>query len=239
MNQPLHLPNPKVTVSRIGMLITDDLSIDEWDELATSIGEVATSVAFIVCDWLLYGHNLFSMNGIKDVRVCKVDNPSYQRAIAKTRLDLSTLQNYAYVSRSIPYSMRSERLSWEHHRLLAKLPNNDRQDWIDTCAAEENAGRRMSTRRLRKSLCLGRVATDADLEPDDADRGIENHLTYVTRLAIWWKRMKKEDFLTTSTREQRDTMLRDFAPIAALINEINHSIQEEDNPAQPLLPLFK
>ena len=236
MNQPLHLPNPKVTVSRIGMQITADLSIDEWGELAASIGEVATSVAFIVGDWLVYGQSLFGTDGFPDK---KVDHPSYQIAIKTTGLDLSTLQNYAYVSRSIPYSMRSERLSWEHHRLLAKLPDNDIQDWIDTCVAEEDAGRRMSTRRLRKSLNLGRIATDADLEPDDADRGIENHLTYVTRLAVWWKRMKKVDFLTTSTREQRDTMLRDFAPIAALINEINHSIREEDNPAQPLLPLFK
>ena len=232
MNQPLHLPNPKVTVSRIGMQITADLSIDEWGELAASIGEVATSVAFIVGDWLVYGQSLFGTDGYPDK---KVDHPSYQIAIKTTGLDLSTLQNYAYVSRSIPYSMRSERLSWEHHRLLAKLPDNDIQDWIDTCVAEEDAGRRMSTRRLRKSLNLGRVATDADLEPDDADRGIENHLTYVTRLAVWWKRMKKVDFLTTSTREQRDTMLRDFAPITALINEITHSIQEEDNPRQPLL----
>ena len=232
MNQPLHLPNPKVTVSRIGMQITADLSIDEWGELAASIGEVATSVAFIVGDWLVYGQSLFGTDGFPDK---KVDHPSYQIAIKTTGLDLSTLQNYAYVSRSIPYSMRSERLSWEHHRLLAKLPDNDIQDWIDTCVAEEDAGRRMSTRRLRKSLNLGRIATDADLEPDDADRGIENHLTYVTRLAVWWKRMKKVDFLTTSTREQRDTMLRDFAPITALINEITHSIQEDDNPRQPLL----
>ena len=221
------------------MLITTDLSIEEWGDLAASIGEVATSVAFIVGDWLLYGHNLFSMNGINDVRVSKVDHPSYQRAIEATRLDLSTLQNYAYVSRSIPYSMRSERLSWEHHRLLAKLPDNDKQDWIDTCVAEEDAGRRMSTRRLRKSLCLGRVATDDDLEPDDADRGIENHLQFINRLSVWWKRMKKENFLATSTREQRDTMLRDFTPITALIKEINHSNQEEDTPVQPLMRLFK
>ncbi len=82
-------------------------------------------------------------------------------ALAATGLDLSTLQNYAYVSRSIPYSVRSERLSWEHHLLLAKLPDADMQGWIKACEAEEDAGRRVSTRRLRKSLVLGRVATVA------------------------------------------------------------------------------
>ena len=161
------------------------------------------------------------------------------RLLTLTRLDLSTLHNYAYVSRSIPYVMRSERLSWEHHRLLAKLPDGDKQDWIDTCVAEVDAGRSMSTRRLRKSLNLGRVATDADLNPDEADQGIVNHIPFINRLSVWWKHMKKENFLATSTHEQRDALLRDFAPVTAMIAEISHFSQEEDNPAQPLLPIFK
>ena len=202
------------------MLITEDLTVEEWQELAVSIGEVASSIAFIVGDWLVYGQTLFAMNGINDVRVKKVDHQSYQRALDRTLLDLSTLQNYAYVSRSIPYSMRSERLSWEHHRLLAKLPDGDKQDWIDTCVAEEDAGRRMSTRRLRKSLSLGRVATDADLEPNDADQGIENHIPFINRLVVWWKHMRENQFLATATDEQRAALKRDFSPISSIINEL-------------------
>ena len=181
MNSTLKLPNPKVTISRIGLQITSELSVEEWQELAASLGEVASSIAFIVGDWLVYGQSLFGTNGFPDK---KVDHPSYQLAIKVTGLDLSTLQNYAYVSRSIPYSLRSERLSWEHHRLLAKLPDGEIQSWIATCEAEDMAGNRMSTRRLRKSLSLGRVATDADLEPDDADQGIENHIPFINRLVV-------------------------------------------------------
>jgi hypothetical protein len=50
----------------------------------------------------------------------------------------------------------------------------------------------MSTRRLRKSLCLGRVATQADLEPDPADKGIENHIPFVNRLALWWRHLQEK-----------------------------------------------
>jgi hypothetical protein len=89
--------------------------------------------------------------------------------IAATGLDLSTVQNYAYVSRNVPYAVRSELLSWEHHRLLAKLPAAKQADWIAACVAEEQAGRRMTTRRLRKSLALGRLASGQDMEPDEAD----------------------------------------------------------------------
>ena len=217
MNSTLRLPNPKVTISRIGLQINGDLSQEEWQELAASLGEVASSIAFIVGDWLVYGQGLFGTDGFPDK---KVGHPSYQLALAVTGLDLSTLQNYAYVSRSVPYSLRSERLSWEHHRLLAKLPDGDKQGWIDACEAEADAGRRMSTRRLRKSLSLGRVATDADLEPNDADQGIENHIPFINRLVVWWKHMRENRFLDTATDEQRAALKRDFSPITSIINEL-------------------
>jgi len=213
----LRLPNPKVTVSRIGLQISDKLSVDEWQELATSIGEAASSIAFIVGDWLVYGQSLFGTDGDPDR---KVDHPSYQLALKATGLDLSTLQNYAYVSRNVPYSLRSERLSWEHHRLMAKLPDGDMQDWIEACVAEEDAGRRMSTRRLRKSLNLGRIATDKDLEPDDSDKGIDNHIPFVNRLSVWWKRMKANRFLDTATDEQREALKRDLEPIVTIYNQL-------------------
>lgn len=213
----LRLPNPKVSVSRTGLRISDNLSVEEWQELATSIGEAASSIAFIVGDWLVYGQSLFGTQGDPDR---KVDHPSYQLALKATGLDLSTLQNYAYVSRNVPYSLRTERLSWEHHRLMAKLTDGDMRDWIEACVAEEDAGRRMSTRRLRKSLNLGRIATDKDLEPDDSDKGIDNHIPFVNRLSVWWKRMKANRFLDTATDEQREALKRDLEPIVTIYNQL-------------------
>ena len=217
MNSRLIIPNPKVSVSRLGMCISGNLSIEEWQELATGIGELATSIAFIVGDWLVYGQNLFGTDGFPDK---KVDHPSYQLALKATGLDLSTLQNYAYVSRSIPYSVRSEQLSWEHHRLLAKLPDADMQNGIRKCDDEEAAGHRMSTRRLRKSLALGRVATAADLLPDDSDNGQENHIPLVNRFCGWWRRLQTSRFLATATREQRAAMKRDLEPIITIYNQL-------------------
>jgi hypothetical protein len=213
----LKLPNPKVTVSRTGLQISGRLSVEEWQELANGIGEAARSIAFIVGDWLVYGQNLFGTDGDPDRRV---DHPSYQLALHATGLDLSTLQSYAYVSRKVPYSLRSERLSWEHHRLLAKLPEGDQRDWIDACVAEEDAGRRMSTRRLRKSLNLGRIATDQDMEPDAADKGVENHIPFVNRLSVWWRRMQSGRFLETATPEQRQALKRDLEPVVSIYNQL-------------------
>ena len=217
MNAPILLPNPKVTISPVGLQITSELSFEEWRELATAIGQAARSIGFIIGDWLVYGQSLFGTEGFPDKRV---DSASYQLAIAATGLDLSTLQNYAYVSRSIPYSLRTERLSWEHHRLVAKLPDDGKRDWIEACVAEEEAGRRMTTRRLRKSLNLGRIATAEDLEPQEADKGIENHLPYVNRISVWWKRMQRDRFLSTATDEQREALKRDLEPVVAIYQQL-------------------
>jgi hypothetical protein len=217
MNTTIILPNPKVSISPVGMRISSELSFEEWSELATSIGQAARSIGFIIGDCLVYGQSLFGTEGFADRRV---DSASYQLAINATGLDLSTLQNYAYVSRNIPFSMRSERLSWEHHRLVAKLPETEQQEWIDACLAEEDAGRRMSTRRLRKSLNLGRIATQNDLEPDDSDKGIENHIPFVNRLVVWWKRMQADRFLSEASDEQRAAIKRDLEPVITIYNQL-------------------
>ena len=217
MTNPISLPSQKVTLSPIGMQVHGDLTPAEWEALAESIGQAARSIGFIVGDWLVYGQGLFGIDGFPDK---KVDHASYELAIDATGLDRSTLQNYAYVSRSIPFSLRTEQLSWEHHRLMAKLPGDQQEQWIQRCLDEEQAGRRISTRRLRKSISLGRVATPDDMEPDPADKGIENHIPFVNRLVVWWKRMQQDRFLDKATEEQREALKRDLEPVVAIYDQL-------------------
>ena len=217
MNAPITLPNPKVTITSVGLQVTSQLTFEEWQELAQSIGQASRSIGFIIGDWLVYGQELFGVDGYPDKRV---DSASYQLAIASTGLDLSTLQNYAYVSRKVPYSLRSERLSWEHHRLMAKLPEAEQQGWIQTCEEEEDAGRRISTRRLRKSISLGRMATETDLEPEPSDKGVDNPIPFINRLVSWWRRMQTKSFLSNATREQREALKRDLEPIVSIYNQL-------------------
>ena len=217
MNQVLHLPTPKANISPIGLQFTGDLTLDEWKSLAPSLGQAARSVAFVIGDWLVYGDSLFGTDGPPNKRVASA---LYEFATKHTGIDITTLQNFAYVSRNVPYPLRTEQLSWEHHRLIAKLPEPEQANWIETCISENQTGQRMSTRRLRKSLNLGRVATPKDMEPDVADQGVENHIPFVNRLSVWWKRMQADQFLTNSTREQRQALKRDLEPIVSIYKQL-------------------
>ena len=78
----------------------------------------------------------------------------------------------------------------------------------------------MSTRRLNKSINLGRVATQEDMEPDPADRGIVNHIPFVNRLVGWWRRMKNDRFLENATREQREALKRDLRPVVDIYRQL-------------------
>ena len=78
----------------------------------------------------------------------------------------------------------------------------------------------MSTRRLRKSLNLGRVATDADFEPDPADKGQLNYIPFVNRICCWWRRLQAERFLSNATKAQREVICRDLEPIIHIYNQL-------------------
>jgi hypothetical protein len=217
MKMPLSLPSRKVTISATGMRVTGQLTFEEWKALAGSLGTAARSIAFIIGDWLVYGQSLFGTDGHPDRRV---DPASYQLAVEATGLDVSTLQNYSYVSRSVAYPLRSERLSWEHHRLIAKLPPDAQRHWIEACEAEEEAGRRMTTRRLRKSLNLGRIASEGDLDPSPADKAIDSHIPHINRLSLWWKKVSETGLLETATEEQRAAIRRDLEPVVAIYRQL-------------------
>ena len=103
---------------------------------------------------------------------------------------------------------------------MAKLPRDKFQNWIAACIAEKDAGRRMSTRRLRKSLALGRIARDEDMIPDPADQAQLNHIPFVNRICCWWRRLQSEKFLSTATKAQRDAICRDLEPVVAIYRQL-------------------
>ena len=103
---------------------------------------------------------------------------------------------------------------------MARLDQSDQRQWIATTLAENEAGRRMSVRRLRRSIEAGRVLAAEELQSDPADHGILNHVPFVNRLVGWWAQMRAAGWLRTATKEQRDALKRDLQPAANIISEL-------------------
>ena len=105
----------------------------------------------------------------------RVSSEEYEAAVRATGLDRSTLHTYAHVARRVDPTIRRETLSWEHHKVVAKLPPEEQQRWLD--AAEENGsdGRSVSTRRLRLSIQSGRLIGEDEMRLPPSERAIDNH----------------------------------------------------------------
>lgn len=216
--------SPKFTISRTGLEVHDHLSFEEWSALAPHLGEAARGVAFVIGDWLIYGKERFGEGknrGTGREIGPRVATEDYETVITLTGLDRATLHAYAHVARRVPSLLRNKLLSWEHHKVVAKLPPEGQERWLKI--AEENPGgdgRPVSTRRLRRSISAGRLLETDEVNVPENDRGIENHIPFVNRLVAWWARMRDRDWHKEATAEQRAAVKRDLEPIVAIYNEL-------------------
>lgn len=212
----------KFTISRTGLEVHDHLSFEEWSSLAPLLNEAARGVAFVIGDWLIYGLDRFAKSEKGDPRntTSRVRSEDYEAAIHLTGLDRATLQTYAHVSRKVPSSLRNKDLSWEHHKIVAKLPPVDQQYWLKLAAHQLADGQPVSTRRLRRSISSGRLLDTDEVNLPESDRGIENHIPFVNRLVSWWSRMREKGWREDATPEQRAAVKRDLEPIVAIYNEL-------------------
>jgi len=210
----------KFTISRTGLEVHDHLSFEEWSSLAPLLNEAARGVAFVIGDWLLYGHDRFGREEATNKSGSRVRSEDYETAIRLTGLDRATLHTYAHVSRKVPPSLRNKDLSWEHHKIVAKLPAPDQQRWLRLASDQLSKGRPVSTRRLRRSISAGRLLDAEEVSLPESDKAIENRIPFVNRLVSWWSRMREQGWSDEATPEQRAALKRDLEPIVSIYREL-------------------
>jgi len=221
--------NEKLVITPSGLRFNADLTFEEWSALAPKIGGALRSMAFVIGDWLVYGEEKFAAQPFfpsmaPDPRHVRVSAPNYEATQAATGLDIATLKSYAYVSRRVPMSLRNDFLSWEHHKVVAKLATDKQAEWLTTAAAADS-GERISVRRLRASITSGRVLSPEELSVPPSEQGVTNHIPSINRLCGWWKQIGGTDWIKSRSREQISALLRDFEPVLSIINQLNTSIK--------------
>ena len=212
----LSLPShAKIQISPTGLDVLAPLTFEEWSQVASSLGNAARGIAFVIGDWLVYGEANFR----KGPAASRVATDAYDAAIQATGLDRSTLHNYAYVARRVARNRRNDALAWEHHKVVAKLPAAEQRRWLALAAPKKNQ-RALSTMRLRKSILAGRVLTPEEMVADPADRGMKNHIPQINRLCAWWSDMKDSKWPQRASAEQVEALLRDFKWVMEIQDEL-------------------
>lgn len=207
--------NPAYSLSRVGIRFHGELDHDGWVELGTQLGDAGRSIGFLIGDWLNYGDGKGEWGD------------TYTEAMRITGLEYKTLRDYASVSRKVQLSLRNDNLAYELHKKVAPLKDETEQKkWLQVAEKQAKKGKPISSRRLAKSILLGRVAKDSDMSTPENDRGRDNVHPHVNRLVAFWGKMKREGFLENADVELMKNMMTDLSPVVDIYHEIETRIAE-------------
>lgn len=143
----------------------------------------------------------------------KAYGEKYKEALVATGIPYKTLTNYASVARRVGQSIREPILGLEKHAAVSKCKPRDQKYWL-RMAIKHN----LSVRRLRKSIKLGRIATEEDLLSDASDRREITHLHMIDGFLRWWLSETNRTPINEWDVEWRKTIKNDLRRLVEIYN---------------------
>jgi hypothetical protein len=144
-----------------------NLSFEKWLGIGQQLSVLATSSAWCLGDWLVYGEAAYSGR--------------YRDAIERTSLDYQTLRNYAWVARCFSLSRRRDKLSFSHHLEVAALPEPEQEFWLRK-AEEYGWSRNRLRREVRSSL--GQRSASQETNADSTSSGVDDRVLRELRIRL-------------------------------------------------------
>lgn len=103
-------------ISRVAWVPQDDLDQGEWLTAGRRLGAIGRCSQWWIGDWIRYGNARWGEKYVEAARV--------------TGYDVASLRNMAWVAAQFDLSLRSDKLTWSHHVLLAPLEEDEQRHWI-------------------------------------------------------------------------------------------------------------
>jgi len=110
-----------------------DLGQAEWLATGRRLGAIGRCSQWWIGDWIRYGSARWGEKYVEAARV--------------TGYDVASLRNMAWVAAQFDPSLRSDKLTWSHHVLLAPLDPDQQAYWLGRAREE-----RLSVADLRLEL---------------------------------------------------------------------------------------
>jgi len=120
-------------VSKVAWVPRRDLGQAEWLATGRRLGAIGRCSQWWIGDWIRYGAGRWG--------------EKYAEAARITGYDVASLRNMAWVAAQFDLSLRSDKLTWSHHVLLAPLEREEKREWLERAARE-----RLSVADLRIEL---------------------------------------------------------------------------------------
>ena len=139
-------------ISKVAWIPQAELGQAEWLAAGRRLGAIGRCSQWWIGDWIRYGTSRWG--------------EKYAEAARVTGYDVASLRNMAWVAAQFDLSLRSDKLTWSHHVLLAPLESEEQQYWLDRAQEE-----RLSVADLRLELRAARGGgTGAGANQGGSDR---------------------------------------------------------------------
>ncbi len=131
------LGRPQAAISKVAWLPRGQLGQAEWLATGRRLGAIGRCSQWWIGDWIRYGTAHWGER--------------YAEAARVTGYDVASLRNMAWVASQFDLSLRSDKLTWSHHVLLAPLEPEEQKRWLDRAIEQ-----RLSVADLRIELRAAR-----------------------------------------------------------------------------------
>lgn len=144
---------PQAAISKVAWLPRGELGQAAWLATGRRLGAIGRCSQWWIGDWIRYGTSRWGER--------------YAEAARVTGYDVASLRNMAWVASQFDLSLRSDKLTWSHHVLLAPLEPDEQKRWLDRALEERLsvADLRVELRAAQGAVGKPEAAGQAELEP--------------------------------------------------------------------------
>ncbi len=174
---------PKCKIQKNGLILNEDLTKDEWHDIGGILKTMEGCIQFWIGDWLCHGEKKWG--------------EMYKEAEDITGLDNGTLRNMKSVAASVDLSLRSDNLTFEHHKLVAPLPPEKQEKFLELAEKKD-----MTVSELRQAVREGK---HDDKEAQPFPKG-KFEIIYMDPP---WKYDKDEEYFGQDVEKHYPTMTYD------------------------------
>lgn len=129
-------------------------TFDQWVETGRQLASMKRDLGFMIGDWVNHGREHFA--------------EQIELALEAAGMDARFALKAAHVAKTFPRHVRAESLSFDHHRVVMKLPRPEQLNLL-----KQANERKWKTQELKDAAVQRRYEIGQDFEDEDLDSYLE------------------------------------------------------------------